>query len=460
MTKRCVVNPLTRNLSAFVVILFLLVPGRFVVAALPVSAGGEPLPSLAPMLERVLPAVVNIATRGRIQVQQNPLSRDPFFQYFFNMPQNQPRERQTNSLGSGVIIDGAEGYVVTNYHVIENADEINVRLHDGRSFAAEVIGTDPEADIAVIRIPPNDLYGIAIGDSEGLRVGDFVVAIGNPFGLGQTVTSGIVSAKGRSGLGIEGYEDFIQTDASINQGNSGGALVNLHGELVGINTAILGGRGGGSVGIGFAIPVDMAMRLIRQIVEYGEVKRGQLGVIVQDLTPDLAGALDIDANSGALISQVLPDSAAADAGLKEGDVVTAVNGRSIDSASDLRNEIGLSRAGEKVELEYLRDGDRLVQEVVIRAVKAEISLKGPASKYLEGATLGESSEDKMGVVVLKVEPGSGAWHSGLRDDDIILSINRVRIQSLDDVENAVARNASGLLLNIRRGNSALFLVIR
>ena len=429
-------------------------------AGLPVSAGGEPLPSLAPMLERVLPAVVNIATRGRVQVQQNPLSRDPFFQYFFNMPQNQPRERQTNSLGSGVIIDGAEGYVVTNYHVIENADEINVRLHDGRSFAAKVIGSDPEADIAVIRIPPNDLYGIAIGDSEGLRVGDFVVAIGNPFGLGQTVTSGIVSAKGRSGLGIEGYEDFIQTDASINQGNSGGALGNLYGELVGINTAILGGRGGGSVGIGFAIPVDMAMRLIRQIVEYGEVKRGQLGVIVQDLTPDLAGALDIDASSGALISQVLPDSAAADAGLKEGDVVTAVNGRSIDSAGDLRNEIGLSRVGEKVELEYLRDGDRLVQEVVIRAVEAEISFTDPASKYLEGATLGEVSEGERGVVVLEVEPGSGAWRSGLHDDDIILSINRVRIQSLEDVENAVARNASGLLLNIRRGNSALFLVIR
>jgi len=204
----------------------------------------------------------------------------------------------------------------------------------------------------------------------------------------------------------------------------------------------------------------MAMRLIRQIVEYGEVKRGQLGVIVQDLTPDLASALDIDASSGALISQVLPDSAAADADLREGDVVTAVNGRSIGSAGDLRNEIGLSRAGEKVELEYLRDGVRLVQEVVIRAVEAEISFTDPASKYLEGATLGESSEDKMGVVVLKVEPGSGAWHSGLREQDVILSINRVRIQSLDDVENAVARNASGLLLNIRRGNSALFLVIR
>jgi serine protease Do/serine protease DegQ len=429
-------------------------------AGLPASVGAEPLPSLAPMLERVLPAVVNIATTGRVQVQQNPLSRDPFFQYFFNMPESQPRERQTNSLGSGVIIDGAEGYVVTNYHVIENADEINVRLHDGRSFIAEVIGSDPEADIAVIRIPPSNLYGIAIGDSEGLRVGDFVVAIGNPFGLGQTVTSGIVSAKGRSGLGIEGYEDFIQTDASINQGNSGGALVNLHGELVGINTAILGGRGGGNVGIGFAIPVDMAMRLTSQIVEYGEVRRGRLGVIVQDLTPDLAGALEIDASSGALISQVLPGSAAADVGLREGDVVTAVNGRGIESAGDLRNAIGLSRAGEAVELEYLRDGDRLVQEVVIRAVEAEISFTDPASKYLEGATLGELGEDEVRVVVLEVEPGSGAWRSGLRKDDIILSINRVRIQSLEDVENAVVQNASGILLNIRRGNSALFLVIR
>jgi serine protease Do/serine protease DegQ len=429
-------------------------------AGLPTSVGGEPLPSLAPMLERVLPAVVNIATTGRVQVQQNPLSRDPFFQYFFNMPESEPRERRTNSLGSGVIIDAAEGYVVTNYHVIENADEINVRLNDGRSFVAKVIGVDPEADIAVIQIPSNDLYGIAIGDSEGLRVGDFVVAIGNPFGLGQTVTSGIVSAKGRSGLGLEGYEDFIQTDASINQGNSGGALVDLRGKLIGINTAILGGRGGGNVGIGFAIPVHMAMRLTSQIVEYGEVRRGRLGVIVQDLTLELADALDIDASSGALISQVLPDSAAAKAGLQEGDVVTAVNGRSIVSAGDLRNVIGLLRAGEKVRLEYLRDGDRLVQEVIIRAVEAEISFTDPASKHLEGATLGESNEDEMGVVVLKVEPGSGAWQSGLREDDTILSINRMRIKSLEDVENAVAQNSSGLLLNIRRGNSALFLVIR
>ena len=429
-------------------------------AGLPASVGGEPLPSLAPMLERVLPAVVNIATKARVQAQENPLSRDPFFQHFFNMPERESREREISALGSGVIIDGAEGYVVTNYHVIENADEINVRLHDGRSFAAEVIGTDPEADIAVIQIPSSDLSGIAIGNSESLRVGDFVVAIGNPFGLGQTVTSGIVSAKGRGGRGIAGYEDFIQTDASINFGNSGGALVNLHGDLVGINTAILGGRGGGNVGIGFAIPVHMVMRLTSQIVEYGEVRRGQLGVLVEDLTPDLADARNIDANSGALIKEVLPESAAADAGLREGDVVIAVDGRSINSARDLRNEIGLSRVGEKIELEYLRDGDRLVQQIVIRAVEAKISFTDPASKYLKGATLGESSEDEMGVVVLEVEPGSTAWRFGIREQDVIFAINRVRIQSLEDVENAVARNASGLLLHIRRGDMELRLEIR
>jgi len=429
-------------------------------AGLPASVGGESLPSLAPMLERVLPAVVNIATSGRIQVDQNPLNNDPLFQYFFNMPESQPRERATNSLGSGVIIDAANGYIVTNNHVIENADQINVRLLDGRSFEADLIGTDSETDIAVIKISASDLDSIRIGDSERLRVGDFVVAIGNPFGLGQTVTSGIVSAKGRTGLGIEGYEDFIQTDASINQGNSGGALVNLRGELVGINTAIFGGRGGGSVGIGFAIPVHMVMTVTNQIVEYGGVKRGRLGVIVQDLTPELANALDIELSSGALISQVLPESAAGDAGLLEGDVVIGVNGRIIDSAGSLRNVIGLSRAGENVEVEYLRDGNRFVKKVQIRAVETGISFADSTNKYLEGATLGESAGDNSRVVVLEVEPRSRVWLSGLREKDVILSINRVLIESLNDVEKVIARNSSGILLKIGRGNSELFLVIR
>lgn len=430
------------------------------VASLPAAVDGQPLPTLAPMIERVLPSVVNIATTGRIQVQQNPLSRDPLFRDFFNMPNIEPQERRISSLGSGVIVDGDEGYVVTNNHVIQNADQINVRLHDGRLFEAEVVGTDPEADIAVIRIPSEDLYGIPIGDSEILRVGDFVVAIGNPFGLGQTVTSGIVSAKGRSGLGIEGYEDFIQTDASINSGNSGGALVNLNGELVGINTAIYSGRGGGNVGIGFAIPVQMAMELASQIVEYGEVRRGRLGVIVQDLTPALREAMGIDVSSGALISQVLPESAAAAAGLVEGDVIIDVNGRAITGASDLRNVIGLARAGEKVRISYLRDGELFVKSVEIRAIETEISFDSSSSKYLEGATLGNSEQGKAGVVVIKIEPGSRASKSELREGDLILSINRVKVDNINQVEAVVAQSSSGLLLQIRRGQSALFLVLR
>ena len=429
-------------------------------SGLPASVDGESLPSLAPMLEPVLPTVVNISTTGRVQVQQNLFSRDPFFQHFFNMPDVQPRERRINSLGSGVIIDAVEGYVITNHHVIHNADKINVRLHDGRSFDAELVGTDSEADIAVIRIPSKELQGIAIGNSETLRVGDFVVAIGNPFGLGQTVTSGIVSAKGRSGLGLEGYEDFIQTDASINQGNSGGALVNLRGELVGINTAILGNRSGGNVGIGFAIPVHMAIQLTRQIVEYGDVRRGRLGVVVQDLTQDLASALNIDANSGALISQVLPNSAAADAELRKGDTIITVNGRNIEGASDLRNVLGLSRAGDKVALEILRDGDLWRQNITIREPENVVSYTHSTSAYLEGATLAESSENGFGVVVQKLTMDSRARRSGLREGDLILSLNRVPIRSLEDVKRAAELSVSGLLLNIKRGDSTLFLVIR
>ena len=445
-------------LRRFVLIALLWSPA--IVFALPVSVEGQALPSLAPMLERVLPTVVNIATTGKVAVQRNTFMNDPLFREFFDTPRSQPQERRFNSLGSGVIIDPKNGYVITNNHVIENADEINVRLHDGRSFEAELIGTDPEADIAVIKLPISDLIGIDIGDSDDLRVGDFVVAIGNPFGLGQTVTSGIVSAKGRSGLGIEGYEDFIQTDASINQGNSGGALVDLRGRLIGINTAILGGRGGGNVGIGFAIPANMALSLTSQIVEYGEVRRGQLGVIVQDLTSELATALGIEFVSGALISQVLPNSAAQEAGLEEGDVVISVNGRLTNGASSLRNVIGLARAGEVVEIKYLRDGKTLVKKVKIRSIQTEVSLKERTAGFLAGVTLGEASETEAGVVVLRVERETKAWSAGLRPQDLILSINRVKINKLEDVEKAITLNTSGILLNIRRGNSALFIVIR
>jgi serine protease Do/serine protease DegQ len=285
-------------------------------AALPAEVDGQPLPTLAPMLERVTPAVVNIATRGRVQVRENPLLSDPFFRRFFDLPTPR-RERRTQSLGSGVIIDAAEGYVVTNHHVIAKAQEISVTLRDGRALPATLVGADPEADIAVIQVTADDLGELPLADSDALRVGDFVVAIGNPFGLGQTVTSGIVSALGRSGLGIEGYEDFIQTDASINPGNSGGALVNLRGELVGINTAILA-PSGGNVGIGFAIPASMVRELVAQLVEHGEVRRGQLGIVLQDLTPQLAEAFGIANGGGAVVSQVLDGSPAERAGLQPG----------------------------------------------------------------------------------------------------------------------------------------------
>ena len=429
-------------------------------AGLPAIVDGAPLPSLAPMVETVLPAVVNISTRGRVSMRENPLMQDPFFRRFFGAPETQPRERQTSSLGSGVIIDAAAGHVVTNQHVIGNADEITVRLHDGRSVQAEVIGSDPNADIAVIKIPAQDLTAIDLGNSDRLRVGDFVVAIGNPFGLGQTVTSGIVSALGRSGLGIEDYEDFIQTDASINQGNSGGALVNLRGELIGVNTAIVG-PSGGNVGIGFAIPINMVLGLTRQIVEFGEVRRGRLGVVIQDLTRDLAEAFGIDTEHGAVIAQVMPDSAAADAGFKEADVITAVNGRPVKGATDLRNKIGLSRSDEEVEIQYFRNGQQATVRVKLRPAEVAIGLGEKISQHLTGATLADSEDGEFaGVRVTEVEMRSPAWEAGLRKNDLIVSINRERVKNIDDVRQVVSKHSAGVLLQIKRGDSALFLAIR
>ena len=324
-------------------------------AAAPIPEVGGAVPSLAPMLARITPGVVNIAVRGRVR-EQNPLLQDPFFRRFFSLPQNQQtEERETQATGSGVIVDAARGYVLTNGHVVENATRIEVTTKDNRRLTARLVGRDADTDVAVLQIPAEHLTAVPMGDSDRLQVGDFVLAIGNPFGLGQTVTSGIVSALGRSGLGIEGYEDFIQTDASINPGNSGGPLVDLHGECVGINTAILA-PGGGNIGIGFAVPINMARRVMEELVRYGEVKRGRIGVAIQDLTPDLAQAMKTGHTEGAVIARVDPASPAERAGLRRGDLVIAVNGIPVHSGTQLRNTIGLTSIGSNVALTIDRSG--------------------------------------------------------------------------------------------------------
>lgn len=426
------------------------------------DGNGEPLPSLAPMLEKVNPAVVNISTYTTRTVQQNPLLRDPFFRRFFNMPEQQMPEqkRRTQSAGSGVIIDAKNGTVVTNHHVIDGADEITVALEDGRSYTATLVGSDPDVDVAVLKIDGKGLVDIPVADSDPVRVGDFVVAIGNPFGLGQTVTTGIVSALGRTGLGIEGYENFIQTDASINPGNSGGALVNLKGELVGINTAIIA-PAGGNVGIGFAIPTNMAQASITQILEHGEVKRGQLGVIIQDLTPELAEAFGIEnGQRGALIAEVQENSAADKAGLKSGDVVVAVDGKDILSSAQLRNAVGVRKIGETLKLTIVRDGKTKVIKSKIGEPSTLVAGKDEAvHKFLEGASLKEA-DDADGVLVSEIAQGTPAARSGLRPGDVILSANKTRVKSIAELRKAVSKTDDRLLLQVKRGRAALYIILK
>ena len=447
----------------------LLTLGRLL-GALPAHSGIVPWlksdgrPSLAPILKGVLPGVVNISTRSHIEVKQNPLFSDPFFRRFFDIPE-QPRQEEQQSLGSGVVVDAARGYILTNHHVVDKADEITVTLRDGRNFEAKVVGSDPETDLAVLQIKASGLTSIPFGNSDTLQVGDFVVAIGNPFGLSQTVTSGIVSALGRSGLGIEGYEDFIQTDASINPGNSGGPLIDLDGQLVGINTAIVG-PAGGNVGIGFAIPSNMAHDVMTQLIEFGEVRRGQLGIFIQDVTPELADALGLDRHAGALVAQVIEGSAAARAGLRPGDVIVAVDGEPVRNASQLRNTIGLLRVGTTVTLDVIRDGRRIRVKATITQARREQAEGGRINEHLEGAALGPIEPDHplagrvQGVEVLDVARGSPAWRAGLRPGDIIVSANRMPVRDLDELRQALRESRGPLLLNIRRGEGALFIVIR
>jgi serine protease Do/serine protease DegQ len=433
-------------------------------AHLPVAVDGQQLPSLAPMLENVTPAVVNIATKSQVRIRENPLFQDPFFRRFFDIPEQHRQQRPAQSLGSGVIVDAARGYVLTNNHVIDKADEITVTLQSGRELAAELVGADPETDIAVLKVKTDGvkLMALPLGDSNSLRVGDFVVAVGNPFGLGQTVTSGIVSALGRTGLGIEGYEDFIQTDASINPGNSGGALINLRGELVGINTAILA-PSGGNIGIGFAIPTSMAREVMNQLIRHGEVQRGKLGVSVQELTPALAEAFGINAEEGAVIAQIAPDSAAEAAGLQVGDVIVAIDRQPVRRASAIRNRIGLLRVGEKVQLTVLRKGQRKNITAVIREDSRQTATAA-LSPRLAGAEFGEvaapDQEQGKRVAILQVQPGSPAAAAGLRQGDLVLSVNRKPVASLAEFRTAVRDSKGRLLLHIRRGSGAFFLLLQ
>lgn len=434
-------------------------------AALPISMDGKVLPSLAPMLENITSAVVNISTRGKIKVQ-SPLLNDPFFQRFFEMPDIE-RERETQSLGSGVIVDATNGYILTNNHVIEDAYEISVTLRDGRKLLAEILGRDPDTDVAVIKVKAKQLNSIKFADSSRLRVGDFVVAIGNPFGLGQTVTSGIISALGRSGLGIESYEDFIQTDASINLGNSGGALVNLRGELVGINTAILGGGDGnqGNIGIGFAIPINMAKDIMLQLIDYGEVRRGRLGVQAQDLTEELAKAFNIASTNGAVVTQIEQGSPAQKAGLQVGDVITRANGKIVHSSRDMHNLVGLMRIGQAIELEIIREGRIGRIKATIQQMEVVTVDGSEFSHRLAGAKIGEIKETDIseGLVeylqVMEIELHSAGWNAGLRKGDMIYSINRLRVKSFEDAY-AAAQSSRSLLLNIQRGDQAMYVLLK
>ena len=428
-------------------------------AVLPAFDGeGQVLPSLAPLLKKVNPAVVNISTFATKQVN-NPLLNDPVFRHFFGGPNNaQPQQRRTQSAGSGVIIDAGNGTVITNYHVINGADEIHVSLDDKRSFEATLIGGDPEVDIAVLKIEAENLTELKMADSELLQQGDFVIAIGNPFGLENTVTTGVVSALGRSGLGIEGYENFIQTDASINPGNSGGALVNLRGELVGINTAIIAPNGG-NVGIGLAIPMNMARNSSDQLLEHGEVRRGQLGVIIQDMTSSLAEAFDLDAQQkGVLITQVQEDSAADLAGLEAGDIIVMVNQKLINTASQLRNAVGSVRIGEALKLELLREGKSRKMTVVVGERSNLFSRANKIHPRLNGAEL-QNAENGKGVIVAKLASGSNASVSGLRVGDRIVSVNRVAVSNLKQLAKVVERSSGKMLVRIVRGNTALFIVL-
>jgi Do/DeqQ family serine protease len=435
------------------------------------TRGGQDVPTLAPLVKQVEPAVVSIATKGTVSAPSNPLMEDPFFRRFFGLPpeqQQRERRREVQSAGSGVIVDAAKGYILTNHHVIDNAEEIEVVLNDKRSLKAKVIGSDPGTDIAVLQIENGtNLTQMRLGNSDQVQVGDFVLAIGNPFGLQHTVTSGIVSALGRSGINPDGYEDFIQTDASINPGNSGGALLNLRGELIGINSAIFS-NSGGNIGIGFAIPVNIAKSIMSQILQFGEVKRGLLGVSISDFNADSAKAIGVEATAeGALVQEIVDGSAAEKAGIEVGDVIVSVDGQRVKGAADLRNTIGLKRSGDTVQIDVIRDGKRRQFATKLSEVSNAAKIDGgEAHPGLAGAALanhqGENDGEGFagpGVMIESVAPDSPAAQAGLQANDIIVSVNRVRVRTVRELQQAASQQ-SLLIVSIRRGNRNLLLQLR
>ncbi|MGT2076954.1 serine endoprotease DegP [Enterobacter hormaechei subsp. xiangfangensis] len=449
------------------------------------AATAQQMPSLAPMLEKVMPSVVSINVEGSTTVNTPRMPRMPRnFQQFFgdNSPfcqdgspfQSSPfcqgggagddgqgggQQQKFMALGSGVIIDAAKGYVVTNNHVVDNANTIKVQMSDGRKFDAKVVGKDPRSDIALIQIQdPKNLTAIKLADSDALRVGDYTVAIGNPFGLGETVTSGIVSALGRSGLNAENYENFIQTDAAINRGNSGGALVNLNGELIGINTAILA-PDGGNIGIGFAIPSNMVKNLTAQMVQYGQVKRGELGIMGTELNSELAKAMKVDAQRGAFVSQVMPNSSAAKAGIKAGDVITSLNGKPISSFAALRAEVGSMPIGSKVTLGLLREGKPVNVSLELQQSSQNQVDSSTIFSGIEGAEMSNKGADK-GVVVNNVKANSPAARIGLKKGDVIMGANQQPVKNIAELRKILDSKPSVLALNIQRGDTSIYLLMQ
>jgi len=423
------------------------------------------MPSLAPMIEKISPAVVNISVSGSVTEGANPLANDEFFKRFFDFNAPQERKHEVEAAGSGVIVDAAKGYILTNHHVIENADKITVTLLDNRSLSAKVIGSDKGSDLAVVKVEASGLTSMPLADSSKLRVGDYVVAIGNPFGFSHTVTSGIVSALGRSGINRDAYEDFIQTDASINPGNSGGALANLNGELVGINSAIIS-RSGGNIGIGFAIPMNMARSIMEQLISFGSVSRGLLGVSINDVSPDVATTYKLHDNSGALVMAVSPDSSAEHAGIRIDDVIVTINGTHVRDSGSLRNSIGLLRPGDQIKVGLIREGKETNLTATLGASTAasakaepEPEKKAGLDELFEGAEIVDAPSATPGLLVRRVDPGSPAADRGLRPGDVITKINRMRVRNMADAK-PLLRDAPSIIIEVQRAGRSQLILMR